>query len=249
MGTRSLTLVYHNGKYVIAQYGQWDGYPEGNGVKILTFLLDPTNLPKLLANLDNLYVPDEAELEEYNRQAEQVSSAAHEARYDREAYAQLNFDEQRIVQDRMSNPLKIVCPSLSRDTGAGILQLVAETKARVPIQLEPDFIEDTLFCEWAYVVNVDEGELEAYAGNHVGMEGRHSFADRKSRPALMGLWRLDDLPSEKQFLADIKEVLEFDQEEGDIVEEHSDEENGIKREGIEGDQSGSEDEDEEAIVV
>lgn len=26
MGTRNLTIVYSNGEYKVAQYGQWDGF-------------------------------------------------------------------------------------------------------------------------------------------------------------------------------------------------------------------------------
>ena len=32
MGTRNLTAVYLDGQYKVAQYGQWDGYPEGQGI-------------------------------------------------------------------------------------------------------------------------------------------------------------------------------------------------------------------------
>jgi hypothetical protein len=38
MGTRNLTIVHLEGEYKVAQYGQWDGYPSGNGVKVLEFL-------------------------------------------------------------------------------------------------------------------------------------------------------------------------------------------------------------------
>lgn len=38
MGTRHLTAVQVDGKYRIAQYGQWDGYPEGQGIVVLNFL-------------------------------------------------------------------------------------------------------------------------------------------------------------------------------------------------------------------
>lgn len=36
MGTRNLTAVYLDGQYKVAQYGQWDGYPEGQGITALT---------------------------------------------------------------------------------------------------------------------------------------------------------------------------------------------------------------------
>lgn len=38
MGTRNLTLVQLDGKYHVAQYGQWDGYPSSQGATILDFL-------------------------------------------------------------------------------------------------------------------------------------------------------------------------------------------------------------------
>ena len=38
MGTRNLTMVISENKTKVAQYGQWDGYPEGQGKTILKFL-------------------------------------------------------------------------------------------------------------------------------------------------------------------------------------------------------------------
>ena len=38
MGTRSLIAVKSNEKYKIAQYSQWDGYPDGQGKTVLEFL-------------------------------------------------------------------------------------------------------------------------------------------------------------------------------------------------------------------
>lgn len=34
MGTRNLTVIIQNGKPVVAQYGQWDGYFSGAGLII-----------------------------------------------------------------------------------------------------------------------------------------------------------------------------------------------------------------------
>lgn len=40
MGTRNITSVIMNGKQMVCQYGQWDGYPSWSGRKILEFLRD-----------------------------------------------------------------------------------------------------------------------------------------------------------------------------------------------------------------
>ena len=39
MGTRNLTTVIKNSETKVAQYGQWDGYPGGQGLTALKFLL------------------------------------------------------------------------------------------------------------------------------------------------------------------------------------------------------------------
>ncbi len=51
MGTRNLTCVYLDGKCKVAQYGQWDGYPEGQGVTCLNFLRDEMVEPKFREEL------------------------------------------------------------------------------------------------------------------------------------------------------------------------------------------------------
>lgn len=54
MGTRhSQTVIDKDGNLKLRQYGQWDGYPEGQGLDILKFLLFG-NLEKYQKNLDNV---------------------------------------------------------------------------------------------------------------------------------------------------------------------------------------------------
>lgn len=53
MGTRNLTAVFYNGEYKVAQYGQWDGYPEGQGVTALNFIRD-VDLNKFKQRLDKV---------------------------------------------------------------------------------------------------------------------------------------------------------------------------------------------------
>jgi hypothetical protein len=43
MGTRHLIKVIYNKETKVAQYGQWDGYPDGQGLTILNFLDEEGN--------------------------------------------------------------------------------------------------------------------------------------------------------------------------------------------------------------
>ena len=53
MGTRNLTAVYIDGEYKVAQYGQWDGYPEGQGLTALHFLRDEMDAEKFKTAVRN----------------------------------------------------------------------------------------------------------------------------------------------------------------------------------------------------
>ena len=62
MGTRHLICAISDDEYRIAQYGQWDGYPEGQGAAILEFLKDKQVIPicpELLAGMPSPRPPVE----------------------------------------------------------------------------------------------------------------------------------------------------------------------------------------------
>jgi hypothetical protein len=64
MGTRNLTKVIdRNGKVVVAQYGQWDGYPAGQG---LNALYHSHNASLIEANLHRVHFISNDEAENYN---------------------------------------------------------------------------------------------------------------------------------------------------------------------------------------
>lgn len=142
MGTRNLTAVIKNGEAVIAQYGQWDGYPEGQGATVYDFI-KRGDVARLEANLDKAYWASEDELKAiYSKyQSEEGWMTIEEGKAFGEAY-----------------------PSLSRDTCATILEVVASASERVPLVNEMDFLQDTLFCEWAYVLDLDTQTLKVYGG-------------------------------------------------------------------------------------
>jgi hypothetical protein len=76
MGTRGLTKVIKNGKTVVAQYGQFDHYPSGQGLTALKFLRDENNVAKLDINLSYVYEIDSAEIDElWKRLGENMNTA------------------------------------------------------------------------------------------------------------------------------------------------------------------------------
>lgn len=62
MGTRHLIAVQLDGQYRIAQYGQWDGYPAGQGQDIVKFL-ESMDRPKFEAKLRASHLMTREELE------------------------------------------------------------------------------------------------------------------------------------------------------------------------------------------
>lgn len=71
MGTRNLTIVHKNGEYKVAQYGQWDGYPEGLGVDLLSFLKN-VNIDSFRNAIDNVSFYTKEELEDIDKQIDEA---------------------------------------------------------------------------------------------------------------------------------------------------------------------------------
>ena len=64
MGTRNITAVFHEGKYKLAQYGQWDGSPEVQGVTCLEFvkkIVCNCCLENFVKNLDKIRLLKESD--------------------------------------------------------------------------------------------------------------------------------------------------------------------------------------------
>lgn len=201
MGTRHLICVYHNGSWVLIQYGQWDGYPPGQGNQILRFLHRADNpIARLKAGLAHTYQPSEEEL----RQIDEDAAAL------RELY------ESRGENDRALQTLYELKPSLSRETGARILDLVADTATAenpLPVEIEKG---DARTIEWFYVIDLGKEVLEVYAdwwpssGNVQGEDqGRFAGLDFGGVPELVRTYPLGELPGEfeyffrkEQFLGD-----------------------------------------------
>lgn len=185
MGTRHLVAVQIDGTYKIAQYGQWDGYPSGAGVKVLDFLKF-ADLEHFKKQLQKLSWISERELEERWAQAGAAPKA--------------NFVSLAVAEE-----LRKRWPELSRDTGANVLAIVYNAEQPLKLKDSIDFAKDGLFCEWAYVIDLDANTFEVWKGfgKEPAAEGRFpgEVVDGYGPVFLRAKWSLDALPDEDEFLA------------------------------------------------
>ena len=139
MGTRHLITAFdEQGELKVAQYGQWDGYPSGQGITMLNILRFTTRFDyegKLVSDVANRLVRCRwANDDELNA----IYNSLPEINY-------LGTDD--------SKKFTTLYPNLSRDTGADILNVVAWSVGEVLLVDNSDFAEDELMCEGIYSVN------------------------------------------------------------------------------------------------
>lgn len=175
MGTRNLTAVILNGKHVVAQYGQWDGYPSGQGVTVLNFL----------------------------------------KKNDLEAFADKCKKLHFATADELDGKTYVDFPWMSRDLGAEILQTIMDKDISI-IQDYMYFGANSLMCEWAYVIDLDNRKLEVYKGfNKEPVSENNRFKsfendnEEYKSVSLLHVFDIDDLPSETDFIM----ILENNEED------------------------------------
>lgn len=102
---------------------------------------------------------------------------------------------------------------LSRDRGAEILSIVAEAEPGILLRNRISFAAESLFCEWAYVVDFDKGTFEVFEGfNEAPVpEGERFHGATTDDPSpgyypvrLVKTYQLDALSTLDQFLADLE---------------------------------------------
>ncbi len=200
MGTRHLTCVVQGGAFKVAQYGQWDGYPSGQGTTILDFLRT-MNREKFIAGLAKTFQPTDEQV------AQWWADVGHDIKTS-------NGFVSCTIADKYSKNH----PSLSRDTGGKILDLIQNSAEPVPLNLGVEFVSDSLFCEYAYVVDLDKGTFEVFKGFNKEplVEGERFFGFKPKNEyqpvKLLAEFKLDALPDDDSFLL-ICEPQEEEEEE------------------------------------
>lgn len=193
MGTRNLTMVIQDHETKVAQYGQWDGYPEGQGLTILSFLQEKSNIEKLQQILPKVRFENEQDMKEQSEFFKSIGAKT----------GWLNMEQAEKFHQQY--------PLHTRNLGGEILYklLEHENQSEIVLSNSEDFASDSLYCEWAYVVDLDKNTLEVYRGFNefrITTEDRffHLY-DKKNhyKPIkIIKSFSLDRLPDAEKFISE-----------------------------------------------
>lgn len=149
MGTRGLTKVIDaDGVLKVAQYGQWDHYPSGQGLNVLSIISKYGMLGRIKDNLSKCV----------SGTVEQIERMAYEA---------MNTNAELITLEQ-GNMLERMYPQLSRNTCSDILNVIAYSMGNeIVLHLDTDFENDELFCEGVFTVNFQTNEFISNCGVEV----------------------------------------------------------------------------------
>lgn len=167
MSTRNLTMVISGGETKVAQYGQSDGYPQGQGKTVLEFL-QKCDLKKFKETLKEVIFLNPEESKNPDRQAE---------------------------------------PGVYAD--AKVLQLIYDRQATGLID-SSNFARESLWCEWAYIIDLDKETLEVYRGfNKEPLTAGDRFFDKDDNEKdyypvkIVKSYSLKNLPELEQFIKEL----------------------------------------------
>lgn len=202
MGTRGLTMVVSKGKTRVAQYGQWDHYPSGQGRTALEFLrnVDFKQFAKKLYRCKFIKRKKQKEIDSF---LESMGCA--------NGWMTMAQAEQ----------YKIKFPYLSRDHGAGILRLIMNSVDKeIWLYDQTNFAADSLFCEYAYVIDLDKRTFEIYSGfnkSEVDPSERFAYLNGKTENGYgvirhMKTYSLDNLPTVEDYLEEMEKLAEVEED-------------------------------------
>jgi len=205
MGTRGV-IGWRKDETDKLAYNHFDSYPEELGIAMLKYASKPIEI--LNADFDDVEMIDD----EATPTPEQVERC-----YEVEA---ANLDVNTQSDDDWYCLLRNV---------QGKLQATAEVGYMIDYS---QFMRDSLFCEWAYIVNLDSKKLECYRGFQVDKvpPGRYGEITKESHDhqeaacynvsrgiyygvGLIKEYDLADLPTEDVLVKELNKLAGLDEEE------------------------------------
>lgn len=177
MGTRNLTMVIdQEGEVKVAQYGQWDGYPSGVGVGIVSFIKNETLFENFKKNLPRVrFIDDKGRdkdfIDSYNRNAPKYS----------------NEEDNRTPEQKRW--FSLFC---TRDIADEVLTNIANSNDEEILLMDrrDTATGDNSWVEWSYIINLKEETLSV-----------HSCIDT---PAIK-VYRFKEIPSPPMFIKEFDE--------------------------------------------
>ena len=151
MGTRHLVCIADGQEVLYSKYGQWDGYPAGVGLSVANWLSDNyAGAKELLRN-----------------RAKNIQLIEDSGAHAKEHGVSITSEGWISGDDKGWEEYFQKFPLMTRDTsGAGLLEAIAfgPEESLVSQDWGFDFGFDSLFCEWAYVIDLSRDVLEVYQG-------------------------------------------------------------------------------------
>lgn len=195
MGTRGVVGFRHNQKDYVT-YNHFDSYPTGVGAQVLKqltcFNLKNINELNLIRDkistiklINDEYIFDKQEQDVLLREIEALGFTHNDHNPE-------HFGNGKVDAYFLLNPIQ------------GSITPYIDKHHSIPYMIESsDFLMDSLFCEWAYIINLDENVIEFYRGFNKDPEskGRYVFQgiDPNAEPddylgvALLGTVSFDTL--------------------------------------------------------
>lgn len=196
MGTRSLTVVIHNNTVKFAQYGQFDGYPESLGVTLLKFFSKTSNSEALKSMLPKMRLWNE---NDQKQEMEFFQSIDCENSW---------MNKEQRLQYQKRYPLRYLEVYGKLKEGK-LLELLLQFNQLEEIVTTDsyEFAKDSLYCEWAYIIDFDKNAFEVYKGlNTMGIRPEDRFFSfyEKSNDyypvKIIRSFPIDKLPEVDEFL-------------------------------------------------
>lgn len=169
MGTRGVVGFRHNQKDY-ATYNHFDSYPTCVGAQVLKQLSrfnlnNPNELEFICRKVSEIQLVDERHI--FSQKENEVILREIEALgFVHNDYDPEHFGNGKVDAFFLLNPLH------------GSIISYIDKHHSIPYMIEySDFLMDSLFCEWAYIINLDENVIEFYRGFNKDPEskGRYVF--------------------------------------------------------------------------
>jgi hypothetical protein len=180
MGTRGAFGFIKNGVEKVT-YNHFDSYPDGLGQNVIDFATKYLNKLNEIYDSIELVNDDTPITEDVIKHCEEMKT--------------IRSSVDIVIGNALTFPDKSWYSLLRNAQSEGIMKYGAGLKY---MSDGKDFLNDSLFCEWAYIINLDTNALEIYRGfnKDFNAKGRYSSTLRKEGDDYYGVALIGEIPLE-----------------------------------------------------